>query len=105
MAITVEQAIKYVGASVDDTDDVTRCLLAANASVSRFLNGAWREVPEEIEDEAVLRTLFGFWAQRRTREADGNSVYGTNPQQSGGYVANDPMRKAYELLLPYVPRL
>lgn len=102
MAIDFSQAMAYIGASDTDTTEIMRCLNTANAMVGRVIAGAWRAVPEDVEDEAVLRTLYGLWAQRRTRE-DTSML---NPTATGGgYVANDPMRKAYDLLAPYLPRL
>lgn len=102
MSITLEQATSYIGASDYDTDEILRILTVANTIVERAIEDAWRPVPEVIEDEAVLRTTASLWALRRSTDT-GNllGAAGSGVQ----VVANDPMRKSWDLLKPYLNRV
>jgi len=102
MAITLEQAVKYCGADVtEDADEVTRCLLMANDMVGLAFAAAWRPVPESVEDECVLRTTYNLFMQSHTGDsnfttADGSGLPG---------VANDPLRKSWDLIKRYTARV
>ena len=103
MTVTVEQLATYVGASADrDSQELTRVLALAQALVEQALANPWREVPESVVDECVLRTGYSLFKQGGNTEtgmfngADGNAVPG---------VANDPLRKSWELIKRYINRV
>lgn len=103
MAITVEQLAAYCGADpVRDVDDLTRALAVADALVGNVFEPAWRVVPEVVYDECVLRTGYSIFKQGGTSEgglfnnADGTGVPG---------VANDPLRKSWDLIKRYTNRV
>lgn len=102
MAITIEQAVTYCGADVaEDTVEVTRCLDMANVLVTQALVQAWRVVPENVEDECVLRTTYNLFMQSHT--GDANFVTADGSGLPG--VANDPLRKSWPLIQRYISRV
>lgn len=102
MAISIEQAVKYCGAMAEDTDEVTRCLFMANELVEQALASAWRPVPESIGDECVLRTTYNLFKQSHT--GDNNTFVSSDGTGLPG-VANDPLRKSWDLIKRYTNRV
>lgn len=103
MTVTVEQLANYCGAdAVRDEDDLTRALAVADALVENVFLTPWRPVPEVVFDECVLRTGYSIFKQGGTSEgglfnnADGTGVPG---------VANDPLRKSWDLIKRYTNRV
>ena len=103
MTVSVEQLADYVGADSErDADDLTRALAVADALVRQALEGAWRGVPDAIYDECVLRTGYNIFKQGGTTDtgmfnnADGTGLPG---------VANDPLRKSWDLIKRYINRV
>ena len=103
MTVTTEQLAAYIGADMSrDAGELGRALVLSTALVSQALANPWRAVPEAVRDECVLRTGYSIFNQGGTNNegmfngADGTPTIG---------VANDPLRKSWDLIKRYTNRV
>ena len=78
-------------------------LAVGKAAVDTFVSGAWRPVPEAILDECYLRAATAVFKGAKSQES--GSMLGADGTISGGFIANDPLRKCYDMLKRYVKRV
>lgn len=97
MAVEVEQARQYVGASSSDDTFIESCLAEAGALVARFSGSA--TIPAAVNDRAVLEVASELFHRRQA--PNGIAQFATIDGASPIRVARDPMIAAYPLLVPY----
>lgn len=101
----MEEAASYCGAdAVRDEEALTRSLALGVILAEQALADAWREVPEPVLDEVVLRTTYAIFAQAKTGSESG-SFLGADGTQLVPGVPNDPLRKSWELIKRYTNRV
>lgn len=97
---TVEQFATYIGDPDMTESGYADALATAIALVDQFVTSAFREVPQAVYSNEVLRTGHSVWKQSE-------SVGGTNQQvmdfgQIPVRAPRDPMTGSYPVLRKYV---
>lgn len=99
---TVADLRNDFGASASDDEALARALVMAEDALTIVVAQAWRPVPLSVQDEAVRRYAYAIFKGRATN--DGGNMLGADGSTGIVGVANDPMRKVWPLIKPYVRR-
>lgn len=109
MAVTKAQLAAYIGAadqdgtiSPENDAELTRVSVLANALVDQTFAKAWRPVPDAVKDQVFLDTATNLY--RRGATGDGGNMLAADGTPVVG-VANDPLRKSWDLIKRYINRV
>lgn len=96
--MTWEDLRDYIGAMDSDQQELTRCLAVAKALIDEFIEGAYKEVPEEIYNQCHLDVATSVWS----RKSQPNGQFAVPDGPVPVRAPNEPLQQVMPILRRYV---